>query len=153
MQKQNHMMMLSVARVKFLKTKVFFRYHIKGVSKQVSSNSDHEIKSYSCPNSSTKMGEKTWKSGTNISGLLNGAIRGLQIQARKISNRGSFRDFKSGERDFKLRQILKIGVRWISNWDRNYESGKGLQFGAEQARMSRDTVIYLLQSLGIVINI
>ena len=59
MQKQYHMMMLSVARVKFLKTKVFFRYHIKGLSKQVSSNSDHEIKSYSRPNSSTKMGKKT----------------------------------------------------------------------------------------------
>ena len=80
--------------------------------------------------------------------------KGITNPGKKdFSNRGSFRDFKSGERDFKLRQILKIGVRWISNWDRDYKSGKGLQFGAEQARMSRDTVIYLLQSLGIVINI
>ena len=38
------MMMPSVARVKFVKTKVTFRYHTKGVSNQVSSNSDHEIK-------------------------------------------------------------------------------------------------------------
>ena len=37
------MMMSSVARVKFIKTKVILRYHTKGVSNQVSSNSDHEI--------------------------------------------------------------------------------------------------------------
>ena len=47
--------MSSEAWVKFIKTKVSFRYHTKGVSNQVPSNSDHEIKSYSCSNSSTKM--------------------------------------------------------------------------------------------------
>ena len=51
------MLMPSVARVKFIKTKVISRYHIKGVSNQVSSSSDHEIKSYSCSNSSTKVGK------------------------------------------------------------------------------------------------
>ena len=51
------MMMSSVAGVRFIKTKVFFGYHTKGVSNQVSSYSDHEIKSYSCLNSSTKMGK------------------------------------------------------------------------------------------------
>ena len=51
------MMMSSVARVKFIKTKVIFRYHTKGLSNQVSSNSDHEIKSYSCSNFSTKIGK------------------------------------------------------------------------------------------------
>ena len=50
------MMIPSVTRVEFIKTKIIFRYHTKGVSDQVSSNSDHEIKSYSCSNSSTKMG-------------------------------------------------------------------------------------------------
>ena len=70
--------MSSVARVKFIKTKVIFGYQTKGVSNQVSS-SDHEIKSYSCSNSSTKMGKtKKWE---KISGLQNGAIRGLQIEA------------------------------------------------------------------------
>ena len=44
--KQYQMMMSPAARVKFNKTKVIFRYHTKGVSNQVSSNSDHEIKSY-----------------------------------------------------------------------------------------------------------
>ena len=53
--KQYQMMMPSVARVKFIKIKVIFRNHTKGVSNQVSLNADHEIKSYSCSNSSTKM--------------------------------------------------------------------------------------------------
>ena len=47
----------SVARGKFIKTKVIFSYYTKSVSNQISSNSDHEVKSYSCSNSSTKMGK------------------------------------------------------------------------------------------------
>ena len=62
--KQYQMMMSSVARVKCLKTKVIFWYHTKGVPNHVSSYSDHEIKSYSCSNSSTKMG-KNEKVGRN----------------------------------------------------------------------------------------
>ena len=55
------------------------------------------------------------KSGKIFSGLLNGTIRGLQIEAREITTWGSLaisnrgkkitnrgRDFKSGQRDFKL---------------------------------------------------
>ena len=76
-------MMPSVAKVKFIKTKVIFRYHTKGVSNQVSSNSDNEIKSSSCSN-----GEKR-KSEKKFSGLENGAIRGLQIGV-------GFKDYKSG---------------------------------------------------------
>ena len=57
------MMMTSVARVKFIKTKVIFMYHTKGVSNQVSSNSDLENKSYSCSNSSNKMKKKKKKVG------------------------------------------------------------------------------------------
>ena len=49
-------MMPSVARVKLIKAKAIFRCITKGVSNQVSSYSDHEIKSYSSSNSSTKMG-------------------------------------------------------------------------------------------------
>ena len=48
---------VSVSSVKFIKTKTNFRYHTNGVSNQVPSNLDHEIKSYSCSNSSTKMGK------------------------------------------------------------------------------------------------
>ena len=56
------MMMSSVARVKFIKNKVIFRYRTKGVSNQALSNSDHEIKNYSCSNSITKIGKmKKWE--------------------------------------------------------------------------------------------
>ena len=74
------MMMSSVASVKFIKTKVIFRNHTKGVSNQVSPNSDHEIKSYSCSNFSIKTRKKR-KSGEKNFGLHNGAIRRLQIGA------------------------------------------------------------------------
>ena len=84
------MMMSSVARVKFNTTKITFRFHTKGISNQVSSYSNHEIKSYSYLNSSTKI----VKNG--FSELQNGAIKRLQIGARGITNRGNFRDFKSG---------------------------------------------------------
>ena len=57
MPKQYQMMMSSVARIEFIKTKVIFRYHTKSVSNQVSSKSDHGIKSHSCSNFSTKMGK------------------------------------------------------------------------------------------------
>ena len=72
-----------------------------------------------------------------ISGLQNGASRGLQIGA-------SFRDYKSGQeglqigatlgisnwskkitgrgRDFKSGQRLQIGARGISNWGRDHKS-------------------------------
>ena len=81
------MMMSSVARVKFIKTKVIFRYQTKRVSNQVSSNSDHEIKSYSCPNSSTKIGKtKKWEKNFWVTKRGN----------KGITNRGK-RDYKSGQ--------------------------------------------------------
>ena len=87
------MIISSVARVKFIKTKVIFRYHTKGVSNQVSSYSDHEIKSYSCSDSSTKVGKTTkWE---KFSGLQNGAMRGLQIGA-------GFKDCKSGKEGLQI---------------------------------------------------
>ena len=51
------MMMSPVAKVKIIKTKIIFRYNTKGVSNQVSSNSDQKIKSYLFSNSITKMGK------------------------------------------------------------------------------------------------
>ena len=122
------MIMSSLARVKFIKTRVIFRYHTKGISNQASSSSDQEIKSYSCSNSSTKVGKKR-KSGKTFSELQNGTMRRLQIRARGITNRGSFRDFKSGQRDYKSRQGFQIGAkrfqiraRGISNRGRDYKS-------------------------------
>ena len=97
--------MSSVVRVKFIKTKVIFRYHTKGVSNQVSINSDHEIKSYSCSNSSIGKNEnlkkkKFWA----IRVLQIGAgFKGLQIGARGITNRGSLRDFKIETKKLQIR--------------------------------------------------
>ena len=65
-----------------------------------------------------------------------GRFQGLQIGARGITNRGSLRDFKSGQINFKLRQRLQIGAREITNRDRNLKSGQGLQIRAEQRAMN-----------------
>ena len=66
--------MSSVAKVKFIKTKVIFRYHTKGVSNQVSSNLDHEIKSLFMFKFSYQNAKKL-KSGKNFFGLQNVAIK------------------------------------------------------------------------------
>ena len=111
-----------VARVKFIKSKVIFRYHTKGVSNQVPSKSDHEIKSCSCSISITKMGknEKVGKNG-------NGAIRGLQIGT-------GFRDYKSGQEGLQIGTALRISNRGkkVTNRSVDSKSGQGLQIGAEQ---------------------
>ena len=77
------MIMPSVAKVKFIKTRLF-------LGNQVSSNSDHEIKSYSCSNPRTKMGEKKEK---NFWVTKRGNKR-LQIGA-------GFKNYRSGKRDYK----------------------------------------------------
>ena len=135
------MMMPSVARVKFIKTKVIFMYHTKGISNQVSSKSTHRIKYYLCSSSSTKMGKncQKWVTKRGNKGITNrAALRDcrsgqewLQIlvalrisnQGNKITNRG--RKFESG-------QGLQIGVRGISNQARDFKSEQGLQIGREQ---------------------
>ena len=117
-----------------LKPRSFFSDHSKVVSNQLSSNSDQEVKSYSCSNSSTKMGKKR-KIEKKILGYKTGQIgtgfrdyklgqEGLQIEAtfgakrwqigagisnwgKEISNWG--RDYKSGKRDFKSGKRLQIG--------------------------------------------
>ena len=112
--KQSQIIMSSVAKVKFIKTKAIFRSHTKGVSDKVLSNQDQKIKSYSC-SKWEKAGKnqyqngKNEKVGKNISGLLNRAIRGFQFGAKRfqigaeITNRCE-RDFKSGQR-------LQIGAK------------------------------------------
>ena len=140
------MMMSSVPSVKFIKVKVIFRNHTKGVSNQVSSNSDQEIKSHSCSNSSIKT-RKNEKVGKFFFGLHNGAIRRLQIGAAfrsyKLGQDGlqigrSFRDFKSGQNDYKLGLGFQIGEKRIqiraeitNRGNRDFKSGQGLQIGAE----------------------
>ena len=63
---------LDMVRVKFIKSKVFFRYHTKGVQNQVLSISDHEIKSYTCSNFSTKMKKKNEKAAKDFPGYKTG---------------------------------------------------------------------------------
>ena len=53
---------------------------------------------------------KKRRSGKKFLGYENGAIRGSQIGARGITNRGSLRDFKSGQKDFKFWPRLQIGA-------------------------------------------
>ena len=89
--------MSSATRVKFIKTKVIFRYDTKGVSNQVPWNSDLEIKIYSSSNYRNKIGE----SGKNFSGLQNRAIRGLNIGA-------GFRDYNSTQERLQIRETLGI---------------------------------------------
>ena len=92
----------SVARIKFIKTKVIFSYHTKRVSNQISSNSDYKVKSYLCSKPTTKMG-KNKKMETDLPRLQNGPIRGLQIGT-------GFRDYKSGHKGLQIGEAL-----WITN--------------------------------------
>ena len=117
--------MSSVARLKFIKTKVIFRYNTKGVSNQVLTNLDQEIKSHSCLNSSTKMGKNKnkenifWVTKRGNKDDKSEQVLGITNRTRGITNRGSFRDFKLGQKDYNSGQRLHIGARGISNWGRD----------------------------------
>ena len=76
--------------------------------------------------------EKT-KKFEKFSELQNGAIRGLQIGAKGITNRSSLRDFKPGQKDYKSgAKRFQIGAK-ITNWGkRGFKSGQGLQIDAQQ---------------------
>ena len=123
--------MSSVARVKFIKTKVIFRYHTK-----VSQIKFHHIRiihvqSYSCSNSSTKVG-KNEKVG-KIFWITKRGNEG-------ITNWGRFRDYKSGQEGLQIGAALGISNRGkeITNRGRNFKSGQrdfesgqeGFQIGA-----------------------
>ena len=131
------MMMSAVVRVKFIKSKVILRYHTKVVSNQVSSNSDNEIQSYSCSNSSTKMGKN--EKQENIFWVTKRGNIKNRSRIREITNRDSFRDFTLSQKDYKSGQGFLIGTQRfqieaeITNWGkRDFKSGQGLQIGAEQ---------------------
>ena len=72
--------------------------------------------------------EKT-KKWEKFSGLQSGTIKGLQIGAGGITNRGSFRYFKSGQKDYKSRQGFQIGAEITNQGKRDLKSGQGLQIG------------------------
>ena len=125
--------MPSVAIVKFIKTKVIFGYHSKNAPNQVSPNSDHKIKSYSCSSSSTKMGKtKKWEKNFWVTYR---TTRGLQIRAgfrdyksvqEILKIGGSFRNFKSGAKR------LQIEAEITNRCKKDFKSGRGIEIGAEQ---------------------
>ena len=60
----------------------------------------------------------------------------MQIEARGITNRGSLRDFKLRQKDYKSGQGFQIGAKRfqigadITNWGkRDYKPGNGFQLG------------------------
>ena len=112
-QYQNSTKLSSVASVKFIKTKFIFRYRAKGVSIKF-----HQIRITKLNFIDVQIPVPKWKKTKKSK-----KSSGLQIGARGITNRGSFRDFKlwqkdykSGQRNFKLGQRLQIEVRGITNW-------------------------------------
>ena len=80
----------------------------------------------------TKKGKTFLGYKTGNQGITNrGRSQGLQIVARGITNRGSFWDFKSkqkeyksGPRNFESGQRLQIGARGILNQGRGYNLGQ-----------------------------
>ena len=48
--------------------------------------------------------------------------------AKGITNRGSFRDFKLGQKDYKSGQGFQVGARGILKWGRDYKSGHNILF-------------------------
>ena len=114
-------MMSSVASFKLIKRKFIFRYPTKGISNQVSLNSDRNFNSYSCSNSSTKMGQNE-NVGKKISGLQNEAIRGLQIGS-------CFRDYKLRQRDYKQGQLqgFQLGQKDYKSAQEGFQNGAGIK--------------------------
>ena len=55
----------------------------------------------------------------------------FKIGARGITNRGSFRDFKSRQKDYKSGEGFQIGAEITNRGKRDFKSGHGLQIGAE----------------------
>ena len=103
--------MSSVARVKFIKTKVIYqtKFHHIRITKSKVIHVQIPVPKWG----------KNEKSGRKFSGLQNGVIRRLQIGtgsreqigARGVANTGSFRDSKSGQKDYKSGQEFQIGAK------------------------------------------
>ena len=109
-QYQNSTKLSSVASVKFIKTKFIFRYRAKGVSIKF-----HQIRITKLNFIDVQIPVPKWKKTKKSK-----KSSGLQIGARGITNRGSFRDFKSWQKDYKWgqgfqfrAQRLEIGARTI----------------------------------------
>ena len=137
--KQCQMMTSLVARVKFIKIKI-----VLGIIPKASQTKFHQIWITKPKVIHVQVPVPRWENEKmkKISGLQNGASRGLitnqsrfqglQIGARRNTNRDSFRDFKSGQKDYKLGQGFQIGAKRFQIGAEITSRGrqKGFQFGA-----------------------
>ena len=75
-----------------------------------------------------------------ILGITNpGRFWGIQIGTRKIANMGSLRDFKSGQKVYKLGTTMSNRSKEISNRGRDHPWGKErLQTGTGISNRGRD---------------
>ena len=105
-------MMSSVARVKFIKTKV-------------SQTNFHQIRITKSKVIHVQVPVPKWEKTKKWKNIF-WVIRGLQIGA-------GFRNYKSGQEELQIGAALGISNRGkdISNWGRDYKSGQELQTGAE----------------------
>ena len=73
---------------------------------------------------------KKQKSEKNFSVLQNQIIiKGLQIEARGITNRGNFKDIKSGKIDYKLIAPILISPQITNQWKEISNRGKDYILG------------------------
>ena len=59
-----------------------------------------------------------------------GRFQGQQIGARGITNRGSLKDLKSVQKDYKFGQGFQIWAEITNRDKRDYKPGQGLQIDA-----------------------
>ena len=78
-----------------------------------------------------------------------GMFWGIQIGTRKNANMGSLRDFKSGQKVYKLGQRCQIGAKRFQivaeithGAKRDSKPGQGLQIGAETINCCRTILDY-----------
>ena len=83
-----------------------------------------------------------------------GRFQGLQIGTSWITNRGSFRDFKSGQKDYKSGQgfeirakRFQIGAEITIRSKKNYKLGQGFKIGAGITNWCRIQSAYFQISL------
>ena len=111
--KQQQMMTQPMASVKFIKAKVIFSYHTKGVSNQVLSYSDHEVKFF------FQIPVSKWEKTKKWNSVFWVTKRGNKVMA----NLGRVYRLHIGAKRLQIRaKIFRIGTRGISNRSRDYKS-------------------------------
>ena len=111
--KQQQMMTQPMASIKFIKAKVIFSYHTKGVSNQVLSNSDHDVKFF------FQIPVSKWEKTKKCNSVFWVTKRGNKV----MTNLGRVYRLHIGAKRLQIRaKIVQIGTRGISNRSRDYKS-------------------------------